>query len=124
MAWVALSAAFPGAWATFATDSFHRSFPLGGPGWVAPLGPASSHLTADVGAFYLAFALLFSWATLRPSRELVLPTVGAWTLFSALHFGWHAANTAPFGTGDAVAQLVALGAVLVLPFLTVRLLPR
>lgn len=123
LAAVALSALVPGLWATLSQDTFYSTFPAGGAGWVAPLGPPSPHLTADVGAFYLAFTVLFAWAAWRPSRELVLPLLAAWTLFSLLHLGWHTVNLQPFGTANAVGQLVSLAVVLALPLFTLRLLP-
>lgn len=122
LAFVAVSAALPGLWATLAPEAFYRSFPLGGGGWVAPLGPRSPHLLADVGAFYLAFALLFAWGAWRPDRALVVPAVAAWTLFSTLHLAWHATHLRPLETGDAVAQTISLAVVLALPLLTLRLL--
>ncbi|MDQ8046482.1 MAG: hypothetical protein AAGC46_02255, partial [Solirubrobacteraceae bacterium] len=60
LGFLAASAALPGLWATLAPGPFYRSFPLGGSGWVALAGPDSPHLVADVGAFYLGFAVL--WA--------------------------------------------------------------
>lgn len=123
LAFVAVSAAFPGAWATVAPESFYTSFPLGGGGWVAPLGPRSPHFVADVGAFYLAFALLFAWAAWRPERALVVPLVLAWTLFSLLHFIWHARHLGPLDGADAAAQTVTLALVLLLPLVVFGLLP-
>ena len=117
LAFLAASAAFPGAWATLAPASFHRSFPLGGDGWVAPLGATSPHLLADVGAFYLAFAVLFAWAAWRPDRALVVPLGLAWAGFSALHLGWHAAHLAPFSVGAAVAQTASLALAVAAPLL-------
>ncbi len=121
LAFLAVSAAFPGLWATLAPDAFYTSFPLGGGGWVAPLGPASPHFLADVGAFYLAFAGLFAWAAWRPSRDLVAPLCLAWMLFSTLHFGWHLAHLDGLSAADSVAQMVSLGLVLAVPALAIRL---
>jgi hypothetical protein len=73
----------------------------------------SPHLVADVGAFYLAFALLFAWAAWRPARELVVPLGIAFGLFSALHLGWHLTHLEGFSSFDAVAQTISLAAVLV-----------
>ena len=58
----------------------------------------------DVGAFYLAFALLFAWAAWRPSRELVVPVCSAFALFSAIHLAWHSAHLEGFATVDAVLE--------------------
>lgn len=124
LGFVAFSAALPGVWATVAPHTFSTSFPLGARGWVAALGPNSPHLVTDVGAFYLAFALLFAWAAWRPDRALVVPLILAWTLFSVLHLVWHLRNLDPLDTADAVGQTITLGLVLVLPLVVLGLLPE
>ena len=113
LAALAVSAAFPGAWATFAPRSFYDDFPGGGRHWVAELPAYSRHLVTDVGAFYLGFALLLAWAAWRPSRELVVPVCTTFALFSALHLAWHSAHLDGFTTVDAVLQTGSLAAVLV-----------
>ena len=121
LAWLALGAAFPGAWAVAAPRSFYDDFPGTGH-WVALLPPYNPHLTTDVGAFYLAFALLFAWAALRPERALVIPLCVAWALFSAMHLGWHVAHLDGFGAADAAAEIAALALVLAGPVAVVALL--
>ena len=113
LAALAVAAALPGAWATFAPRSFYDDFPGGGRHWVAELPAYSQHLVTDVGAFYLGFALLLAWAAWRPSRELVVPVCTAFALFSALHLAWHSAHLDGFATADAVLQTGSLAAVLV-----------
>ena len=54
------------------------------PRWVELLPPYNEHLIRDVGGFYLAFALLFAWAALRPSRQLVIPLAAAWSVAALL----------------------------------------
>ena len=90
LAALAVSAAYPGAWATFAPRSFFDTFPGGGRHWTSALPAYSEHLVTDVGAFYLGFALLLAWAAWRPSRELIVPVCSAFALFSAIHLAWHA----------------------------------
>jgi hypothetical protein len=121
LAWLALGAAVPGAWATVAPRGFYDGFP-GVAHWVDRVPPYSAHLTADVGAFYLAFAVLFAWAARRPARELVVPLCLAWSLFSVLHLVWHVAHLDGFGAGDAIGQTASLATVLVLPLAVVALL--
>ena len=90
LAALSLSAAYPGAWATVAPRSFFDTFPGAGHHWTAALPAYNAHLIADVGAFYLAFAL-----------------------FSALHLAFHVTHLDGFSTTDAVAQTASLAAVLV-----------
>jgi hypothetical protein len=83
------------------------------------LPPYNEHLTRDVGAFYLAFALLFAWAAVTLQRPLITPLAVAWSVFSALHTAFHITHLDGFGTGDAIAQTAGLLAVLALPWLAV-----
>lgn len=111
LALLAFSAALPGAWATLGPRSFYLSFPGAG-NWIALSGPFSEHLARDVGAFYLAFALMFAWAVLRPHPALVGPLCAGWAAFSVLHLAWHAGHLESFTVGNAIAQTVGLLAVL------------
>ena len=111
LAYLAVGAALPGAWATLAPRSFYDDFPGVG-AWVAKLPAYSEHLVTDAGGFYLAFALLFAWAALRPAAALVVPLCAGWAVFSVVHLGWHVAHLDGFGTGDAIAQTAALAGVL------------
>ena len=117
---LAVSAAVPGLWATLAPHSFYAGFP-GGAHWVDRLPPYNQHLVTDVGAFYLAFAVLFAWAATTLQRALVVPVCVAWSVFSAIHLGYHAAHLSAFPTADAVGELVALAVVLALPAIVIRL---
>ena len=123
LAWLAVAAAVPGAWATAAPRSFYADFPGTGH-WVALLPAYSPHLVADVGAFYLAFAGLFAWAAVRAERALVVPLCTAWAGFSVLHLAWHAAHLGAFGAADAAAELASLAAVVAAPAAVVWLLGR
>ena len=113
LAALAISAAYPGAWATFAPRSFFDTFPGGGRHWTSALPAYSEHLVTDAGAFYLGFALLLAWAAWRPARELVVPVCSAFALFSAIHRAWHSAHLDALETVDAVLQTASLAAVLV-----------
>jgi hypothetical protein len=115
---LSLSALFPGLQATLAPRSFYTGFP-GGRGWVELLPPFNEHLVRDAGAFYLAFGILFAWAAVTLARELVVPLCVAWAVFSILHGVFHALHLDGFSTGDAIAELGGLAAVLVLPLLAI-----
>jgi hypothetical protein len=120
LALLACSAVVPGTWASVAPRSFYTTFPGAGH-WIDSSGPFSEHLARDVGAFYLAFALMFVWAAYRPDPILVVPLCVGWATFSALHVVWHSGHLESFATGDAIAQTIGLLAVLALAAATVIL---
>ena len=113
LAALAVSAAYPGAWAAVAPRSFFDTFPGAGRHWTSALPAYSEHLVTDVGAFYLAFALLLAWTAWRPSRALIVPVCSAFALFSAIHLAWHSAHLDRLETADAVLQTASLAAVLI-----------
>jgi hypothetical protein len=115
--WItAASAAGVGAMAAFAPRTFYDDFPYLGH-WVDRLPPYNEHLVTDVGALYLGFALVLAWAAVTLQRQLVQAACAGWILFSVLHLVFHARHLDGFGTGDAVQELVSLGAVIALPLL-------
>ena len=120
---VAVSALLPGLEGTLGPSSFYSSFPLGR-GWVELLPPYNEHLVRDVGAFYLAFAILFTWAAVTLARELIVPLCVAWTVGAVLHAGFHITHLDGFSTGDAIAQTSGLLAVIALPVLATTLVAR
>ncbi len=120
---VALNAASVGVLATFAPRTFYDDFPFVGH-WVDRLPPYNEHLVTDVGALYLAFALVFVWAARTLQRELVRAACAGWALFSLLHLAFHARHLDGFGAGDAVGELAGLAAVVLLPALAVWALER
>src|SRR4029450_11950593 len=74
------------------------------------LPPYSQHLLADVGGFYLGFAVLFAWAAVDRSRALVLATCAAWVEVQSLHLAYHVTHLEHFNVSTAVAQTVLLSA--------------
>jgi hypothetical protein len=118
---LALSAASVGVPAAFLPRRFYDDFPFLA-SWVDRLPPYNAHLVTDVGAFYLAFAVLFGWAAVRPSRQLVIPLCVAWAVAAALHLRFHVAHLDGFGTADAIGQTASLALVLLLPFAALALL--
>jgi hypothetical protein len=72
--------------------------------------PPYSDLLADVGGFYLGFAVLFAWAAVDRSRALVLATCAAWVEVQSLHLAYHVTHLEHFNVSTAVAQTVLLSA--------------
>jgi hypothetical protein len=88
------------------------------------LPPYNEHLIRDVGGLYLAFAILFTWAAVTLARALVVPLCAAWAAFSLVHGLFHVLHLDGFSTGDAIAEIGGLAAVLVLPLLAIWVVRR
>ncbi|WP_430647407.1 hypothetical protein [Agromyces sp. GXS1127] len=110
-----------GGWAFFAPGAFYDSFPGMLGTWISTDGPFNEHLIRDVGAFYLALGVA-SVAGLVWRSPAVLRTLGlAWTVFGALHLGYHATHLGHQDAADDTAAItslslaLALGVVLLIP---------
>lgn len=122
LAMLAISTAAVGIPATLAPRGFYDGFPFV-TSWIDKLGPFNEHLVTDTGGLFLAFALLFAWAVYRPHPALVRPLCVAFSVSAVLHFAFHVRNLDGFGVGDAVAELLSLALLLVLPAIAAWALP-
>lgn len=108
LALTAAIALFVGAWASFAPASFFDSFPGVLGQWVATDGPYNEHLVRDVGAMYLALGAAsvagLAWRSPAVTRLLGL----AWTVFGALHLGYHGTHLDRLGSDAATGTVVSL----------------
>lgn len=109
----ALGAAYVGLWALPVPKSFHDNFPGLGMNWPVASGPYNEHYVRDVGAMYVAFALLFAWAALRTSRALVVPVAVAWAVVQGFHLVFHLAHDEGLTTTEWVMQATSLAGFLV-----------
>lgn len=116
----ALAAGLP---ALLVPRRFYDDFPFAGH-WVDRLGPYNAHLVTDVGAFYLAFAVLFLRAAARPTHDAVVTVCSAWTVFSAAHLSFHVTHLDGFPLPDAIAETVSLALVTVVWLLILGALRR
>jgi hypothetical protein len=123
LAFFALAQALNGLWALFAPRSFYGDFPFGR-GWVELLPPYNEHLTRDLGALYLATAVLLGAAAWSLRRPFVGSALIAWLAFAAPHAIWRLFNLDPISTGDAAANLVTLASTVFLPTALLILLAR
>ena len=111
----------PGIWAAFLPESFYGDFPAIRPAWVAVDGPYNEHLIRDIGAMFLALAVIALVAAVTGSAGQGKLAGLAWLVFSALHFGYHVTHLHVYSTLDqwlnVVSQvasiLVALAVVLI-----------
>jgi hypothetical protein len=103
-----------GAWATLAPTSFYDEFPFGR-GWVAALPAYNEHLMRDVGGLFLATGFILLAAAWIMERRLVFVALVSYLLFSIPHTIYHLFNLGPYSSGDAVANVIALVATVLLP---------
>jgi hypothetical protein len=112
-----------GVWITISPTSFYEDFPLGR-GWVEALPAYNEHLMRDVGALFMATGVLLIVAGYFLERRLTLISLVVWLLFAVPHTVYHLLNLAPYSTGDAVGNVVALAATVLLPVYLLAMLLR
>jgi alkylhydroperoxidase family enzyme len=115
--------AIDGLYALFVPTSFYDDFPLGR-GWVAAIPEYNEHLVRDVGGLFLGTAIVLGAAALFLSRRLVIIACVSFLAFSLPHAVWHFFNLGPYDTADAVANIVTLGATVLIPVGLLWLLSR
>ncbi|MFD9700981.1 hypothetical protein [Lentzea sp. NPDC059081] len=115
LAVIGLTSVYVGIFAYFATGSWYAHFPGFGLRWLPQLGPYNEHLAKDVGAAYLAFAVLSLAALAYARRQVVVRLVGAALLvFNVLHFVYHLTMLHMYEPRDQVLNVLALGLTVVL----------
>jgi hypothetical protein len=113
-----LVGAVTGLWAYFAPHAWYVTFPGFGHSWLPQLGPYNEHLAADVGAMFLAFAVLSLIAFLRVRDVHVVRAAGlTWLVFNALHLVYHLRMLGMYRPVDQVLNVVTLVILLVLPLI-------
>jgi len=112
-----------GIWITLSPTSFYDDFPLGR-GWVEALPSYNEHLMRDVGGLFMATGLVLVVAGLWLERRVVMLALTSYLLFAIPHTVYHLLNLEPYGTGDAIGNVIALGATVVLPVYLLVLLAR
>ena len=110
-----------GLWALLVPRRFYEDFPLPGWDWVSTLGPYNEHLVRDYGALNLALGVLMVAATVSLERRLVQVSLLAWLAYTGPHFVFHLGQTRHFSLFDNLAQLGALGSVVLLPLVLLLL---
>lgn len=123
MAVLALSALAIGLPASFAPETFYTDYPFY-TSLVSLLPPYNEHLITDVGGLYLGFGVMFAWALLKPSRQLIVPLCAAWIVAQALHFAFHVSHLTGFTTAQSVSQTIGLGLYVLVAALPIALLRR
>lgn len=119
-----LSAAIPGIWALLAPRSFFDDFPGFGFAWVTLLPPYNQHLITDVGAFYLAMAVLLGVAAVKMERRLSLAALSAWLVFATPHLIFHLTHLEGLENTDAIGQTASLGLLVLMPLMMLPMVGR
>ena len=103
-----------GFYALLAPRSFYEDFPVGR-GWVEALPAYNEHLLRDVGALFLATAVVLAAAAIWLDRRLVLVALLSFLVFSVPHTTYHLLNLDGLSTGDAIAEAVSLVLTVIAP---------
>jgi alkylhydroperoxidase family enzyme len=103
-----------GLHALLAPRSFYDDFPFGR-AWVAALPDYSEHLVRDVGGLFLGTAIVLGAAGLFLGRRLVGVALVSFLAFSVPHAAYHLLNLGPYEAADAIANVLTLGATVVIP---------
>jgi len=103
-----------GFYALFAPRSFYDDFPLGR-GWVEAIPAYNEHLVRDVGALFLATAVVLAAAAFWLERRLVIVALVSFLVFSVPHTIYHLFNLEGISTGDAIAEALLLVLTVIAP---------
>ncbi|MEU0882242.1 hypothetical protein ABZ345_26800 [Lentzea sp. NPDC005914] len=123
LAFLAVTSAYVGVFAYFATGSFYENFPGLGLRWLPQLGPFNEHLIKDVGAFYLGITVLILLALANARNAAVVQATGAALLvFNVLHFYYHLTMLHVYEPRDQWLNAILLGLTVVLS--VVLVVPR
>lgn len=85
-------AALIGVHALFFPWYFYNHF-LFGRGWVKMLPPYNEHITRDLGALYLGFAVILGYAVLKLSKDLVNGAILGFTAATIPHMIFHVVHS-------------------------------
>lgn len=106
--------ALNGLHALLAPRSFYEDFPFGR-GWVEALPAYSEHLVRDVGALFIATAVVLIAAGIYMRRLLAVVALISFLAFSAPHLLFHLFNLEPYGAADLVGNVFTLGLTVLAP---------
>ena len=112
---LAVTSISSGLWALFLPRPFYEDFPLPDWNWVSTLGPYNEHLVTDYGALNLALGVMMVGAAVFLERRLVQVSLISWLAYAVPHFIFHLGQVHHFSPFHNLAQLGALGFVVLLP---------
>jgi hypothetical protein len=116
LAFIAVTSAYVGVFAYFATETWYNTFPGFGLSWLPQLGPYNEHLAKDVGAFYLAVTVLSLIVLVKVRNDVLVLLAGAVLLtFNVLHFIYHLTMLHMYTPSDQVLNVIVLSLLVVVP---------
>lgn len=121
---LAVSNLFTGGWAVFDPAGWWESFPGFGHAWVRAFGAYSEHLVRDVGAFFLAFGVLFLLAAIYLEKRLAIASQVSWLFFAGPHLAYHMSEQGTLTDSDNLLSLEALAFQVALSILLLVLIAR
>jgi hypothetical protein len=123
LVFIALTSAYVGVFAYFASRAWYDDFPGLGFRWLPQLGPYNEHLAKDVGAAYLAFTVLSLIALAQVRNQVVVRLAGAVLLtFNVAHLVYHLTMLHVYQPRDQVLNVIVLSLLVVAP--VILLVPR
>jgi hypothetical protein len=114
LAFIAITSAYVGAFAYFASETWYDTFPGFGLSWLPQLGPYNEHLAKDVGAAYLALTVLSLIVLVNVRNQVLVLLTGAVLLtFNVLHFIYHLTMLHMYTPSDQVLNVIVLSLLVV-----------
>lgn len=110
LAFLVLTGAVVGAWASAFPHGFYTSFPGLGRAWVSVDGPFNEHLVRDTGDAYLMIGTLAGLCAWRQALVSPFAVGGATLVFNVLHLAYHTGHLGMLPLSDRVLNVVVLGA--------------
>lgn len=106
---LAINGLMLGIWAAFTPRSFYADFPGGGMAWVSLDGPYNEHLVRDVGALWLAVAVIAILAAVIGTRPYLVMAGAAWLVFALPHFIYHLRHSDVFSSDEKTPAIGGIG---------------
>lgn len=97
-----------GIWAVAWPRGFFHHFPGWGPGWTAAHPPYNAHLTHDLGATFLAFAVVLALAAVLTDRRVTAVVLVGLVVFGTLHLAYHLRQPGELTGATLLASTVSL----------------
>ncbi|MBE8475611.1 hypothetical protein IQ210_32105 [Streptomyces sp. 3R004] len=97
------------AWGYFAPETWYRTFPGIGRGWLERLGPYNEHLMKDYVSMFMAMTVLTVAAWRYVDSDRFVQTAGlSWLTFNVFHLIYHVQHLDMYSTGEKITMVSVL----------------